>query len=318
MEGISNSKEERRKEGVSPLSRPADARYVKAGLGELPMHLMFLFARRFIAGETLDEALPRVKWMKEKGLFTTVDLLGESVYETSRANKASQEYVELVERLAGSGLDVNTSLKLTMLGLYISRGVCNENVMRVIDAVRRHNGFLRVDMEGSDCTDATLELVRLWHSSYKGVGTVIQAMLKRSPADVEVLLKEGIGIRLCKGAYKEPPSIAFKDKRDVDAAYVRLAERLLTSGIYHAIATHDERIIRHVIDFANSRGIGKDAFEFQMLYGIRRDLQFRLVREGWRVRVYIPYGREWLKYTLRRLRERKENLFFVLRHLFTR
>jgi len=173
-------------------------------------------------------------------------------------------------------------------------------------------------MEGSNATDDTLDLVRRWHQEYPKIGTVIQAMLKRSSNDVETLMKDGIPVRLCKGAYKEPADIAFKDKKDVDRQYAELTAQLLGSGIYHGIATHDEKLINEIKEYATYHDISKDAFEFQMLYGIRSRLQEELLRDGWRVRVYVPYGKHWLKYTIRRLRERKENIWFVAKNLFRR
>lgn len=283
---------------------------------EIPMRLLFLFAKRFIAGESLEEAIHVIRRKKDSGFLTTVDILGESVSEIGASKEAADEYVELLARLKNEGLELNISLKPTMLGLAISKELCYENVRKVLEKAREVGAYIRIDMEGSDYTDATLELVRRWHEDYFRIGAVIQAMLKRSPADVENLLKAGIGIRLCKGAYKEPHTIAFKDKRDVDSQYVKIAERLLESGIYHGIATHDEKIISHVKNYVERRGISRGAFEFQMLYGIRPVLQQRLIDDGWHLRVYIPYGQRWLRYTCRRLRERKENLFFIAKNLF--
>lgn len=282
------------------------------------MSFLFLFAKRFIAGESLEETLPAIMRTKQAGFFTTVDVLGEGVGNVDQAKDASDEYYRLLEALKNNDLELNVSLKPTQLGLDISERLCYENVCKILDKAEESGAYVRIDMEGSAYTDKTLELVRRWHEGYPRVGAVIQSMLKRSPRDVEDLLKSGIGIRLCKGAYKEPAAIAFKDKADVDNQYAEIAARLLSSGIYHGIATHDEKLINHVKEYAAHHGISKDSFEFQMLYGIRPGLQKDLINEGWRLRVYIPYGRHWLRYTLRRLRERKENIYFVAKNLFRR
>jgi len=202
--------------------------------------------------------------------------------------------------------------------LDISDQLCFDNVAKILVEVGKMNGFVRIDMEGSAYTQKTLDMVKRWHTIYPNCGTVVQAMLKRSPKDIEDLLSEEIGVRLCKGAYKEPPDIAFPNKLDVDRQYEAIMERLISSNIYHGIATHDERIINKTKEYAQRFNIGKDKFEFQMLLGIRRDLQNQLLREGYRVRVYIPYGSHWLPYTLRRMRERKENFWFVVKNLFRR
>lgn len=285
---------------------------------ELSMRFLFLFAKRFIAGETLDEALPVIKKVKDEGWFTTLDILGESVKKSGQSKDVADDYCALLGRLSAEGLDLNVSLKPTQLGLDISSALCFENVCRILDKAAGLGAFVRIDMEGSACTARTLDLVHKWHEVYPRVGAVIQSMLKRSPKDVEALLKKGIGIRLCKGAYKEPHDIAFKDKRDVDLQYSEIMARLLSSGIYHGIATHDEKLIEQAKEYTVHHGISKGSFEFQMLLGIRPALQKRLIEEGWRLRLYIPYGNAWLPYTLRRIRERKENLWFVVKNLVRR
>ncbi len=282
------------------------------------MNLLFLFARRFIAGQTLDEALPVVEQLKEKGFGTTLDILGESVTNVSEAKAVAEEYCRVLRTLKERGLEANMSLKLTQLGLDISDNLCFDNVAKILIQAAKLGGFIRVDMEGSPYTQRTLDMVKRWHSIYPNVGTVVQAMLKRTPQDVEDLLEEKIGIRLCKGAYKEPEAVAFPDKRDVDSQYAQLMERLIASGIYHGIATHDEKIIDAVKKYAAQYNISRDKFEFQMLLGIRRDLQEQLVKDGWRVRLYVPYGNSWLPYTIRRMRERKENFWFVVKNFFRR
>jgi proline dehydrogenase len=283
---------------------------------QIPMNFLFIFAKRFIAGQTLEEALPVVEQLHRDGFATTLDILGESVTNPAEARNMADDYCNVIRMLRERGLDANMSLKLTQLGLDISNDLCFDNVAKILIEAGKNNGFIRVDMEGSAYTQQTLDMVKRWHNIYPNVGTVVQAMLKRTPKDVEWLLEEKVGIRLCKGAYKEPHDVAFPDKRDVDRQYETLMDRLIGSGIYHGIATHDEKIINKAKEFAANYGIGKDKFEFQMLLGIRRDLQRQLLKDGWRVRVYVPYGSAWLPYTLRRIRERKENLWFVVKNLF--
>ncbi|MFH1075707.1 MAG: proline dehydrogenase family protein, partial [Pseudomonadota bacterium] len=230
----------------------------------------------------------------------------------------ADEYCRVLNLLNERGLETNMSLKLTQLGLEISDELCFDNVAKILVTAGKIDGFVRVDMEGSPYTQKTLDMVKRWHGIYKNVGTVIQAMLRRSPKDVENLLDNHIGIRLCKGAYKEHTDIALPDKRDVDKQYETLMNRLLGSSFPHGIATHDETLINKVKTFIERYGIERSKVEFQMLYGIRRDLQRQLVKDGWRVRVYIPYGSAWLPYSLRRMRERKENLWFVVKNIFRR
>ena len=276
-------------------------------------------AERFVAGETLGEALAVIRALNARGLHVTLDYLGESVRNPEIAIAAAQAYIQALDAIAADGLDSNISLKLTQLGLDLSEALCRENLVRVLDRARQHGNFVRIDMESSAYTDRTLGLFRqLWAEGYRNVGVVIQAYLYRSAADIEELIKLGARVRLCKGAYAEPPEVAYERKADVDASYVRLMERLLRYGTYPALATHDERLIRQAIAFARAEGIGPERFEFQMLYGVRRDLQERLVREGYNVRVYVPYGREWYPYLMRRLAERPANLLFFARALVGR
>lgn len=309
-----------KEQGFKPLPRGAITK-TKAnndGMRDISMRFLFIFAKRFIAGQSLQEALPALKKKKDEGFLTTTDILGESVTNADQSKKAATEYCELLETLARNKLELNVSLKPTQLGLDIKSQLCYENVCKVLDKAAENNAYVRIDMEGSDCTDRTLELVSRWHQGYPRVGAVIQAMLKRSPTDVENLIKEGIGIRLCKGAYKEPSTIAFKDKRDVDMQFAELATRLLNSGVYHGIATHDEKLIEHVKAYAKKHGISKDSFEFQMLYGIRQKMQKDLIDDGWNLRIYMPYGDAWFPYSIRRLRERKENVWFMAKNFFRR
>jgi len=272
-------------------------------------------AARFIAGEESDDALRVVRKLNSQGFMVTLDYLGESVREADAAEAACQTYLELLDRLAAEKLNSHVSVKLTQLGLAIDEGLPRRNLGRLAECAARHHNFVRVDMEGSAFTDATLRLFCSVDAPRDVMGIAIQAYLYRSPADVEDLLERGVRIRLVKGAYKEPPDIAFARKREVDQSYTKLAERLVGSGIYHAIATHDEHIIAGVQRFARLRGIPPESFEFQLLYGIRRQLQRQLVQEGWRVRLYVPYGREWYPYFMRRLAERPANLLFLMRNL---
>jgi proline dehydrogenase len=268
---------------------------------------------RFVAGETLEAALPALEALRQAGLRTSVDVLGESVTSSDLAAAAADRYVATLPVLAKRGLDVNVSLKLTQMGLEIDPEVCRGNVMRILDAARKVDGFVRFDMEDHTRTDATLDIWQEAHEAYPRTGVVIQSALRRSEADVERVLAAGGNVRLCKGAYDEPGSVAFQEKREVDASYARLMQRLLASGTYQALATHDARLIARARAFAEREGIGSDRFEFQMLYGVRRDLQRMLVDRGYTVRVYVPFGREWYPYFMRRLAERPANVGFMLK-----
>jgi proline dehydrogenase len=272
-------------------------------------------ASRFIAGEELADALRVVRRLSSEGFLVTLDCLGESVHEATAAEAACQNYLQLLDRLAAEKLDSHVSVKLTQLGLAIDEGLARRNLARLVESAARHNNFVRVDMEGSAFTDATLRVFCSVDAPREVLGIAIQTYLHRTEADVEELLKRGARIRLVKGAYKEPPDIAFVRKRDVDLNYQKLTEKLLVSGTYHAIATHDERLITATKRFAGARGISPESFEFQLLYGIRRQLQRALIQQGWRVRLYVPYGREWYPYFMRRLAERPANVFFLMRNL---
>lgn len=274
---------------------------------------------RFVAGLTVEDALRAASTMNQLGLGVSVDNLGENVTSVDEARHSAQLYHHLLDEMAGRELNANVSLKLTHMGLDVDENVAWQITSELVQHAVRLNNFVRVDMEGSPYTQKTLDFVRRLHheSEYAGhVGAVIQSYLRRSEADVKQLLVERIRIRLCKGAYKEHPEIAFEKKAEVDANYVKLMKLLLKSGIYHGIATHDESMIRATIDFAQRENIPATAFEFQMLYGIRRDLQQKLIKEGWRCRVYIPFGTEWYPYLMRRLAERPANAIFILRNLF--
>jgi proline dehydrogenase len=273
-------------------------------------------ARRFVAGETLDEAISAARKCNDAGMFASLDYLGENVSTTTDAQRARDAYLEIFERIARERLQANVSCKLTQLGLDLSAEFCEGLVLSVVERAAGYDNFLRVDMEGSIYTERTVELVKRIRARSPAIGTVIQAYLYRSERDIQDLLGYGCRVRLCKGAYKESPDVAFERKPDVDANYVRLMQMLLPSGFYHAIATHDPHMIGETIRWAAAKQISKDDFEFQMLYGIRTDLQRRLVSGGYRVRIYIPYGRDWFPYFMRRLAERPANIGFLVRNFF--
>lgn len=268
---------------------------------------------RFVAGETLPAALPALGVLQAAGLRSTVDILGEEVTQPEAARAAAQRYVATLDALAVAGLDRNVSLKLSQMGLRIDPGLCQENVGMIVKRAIALGAFVRIDMEDHTTTDATLEIARDMRRAGGDVGVVIQAALRRSEADVAALIGDGTRVRLCKGAYREPATVAFATKSEVDQSFVRLMERLLREGRYPALATHDERIIRRAIALCRRDGIGAERFEFQMLYGVRRDLQEALVRAGWNVRVYVPFGHDWYPYFMRRLAERPANVWFVLK-----
>ena len=275
------------------------------------------FARRFIAGETVAEAIDAARVIEQQGLMVTLDLLGESVANPEEALAATRAYVEAVQAIEAAGVGRNISLKLTQLGLDIDRATCIDNLRRVLDAASPGGFFVRIDMENSPYTDATIDVLEtVWKIGYRNVGTVIQSYLKRSPKDIDHLNSMGVRVRLVKGAYREPKEVAFQLKSEVDAAFVELMRTLLRHGTYPAIATHDPEMIAATTSFASEQQLPKDRFEFQMLYGIRRDLQASLSREGYPFRVYVPFGKEWFPYFMRRLGERPANVGFVVRSLF--
>jgi len=273
-------------------------------------------ARRFVAGEDLDDALAAARALNEAGLKATLDFLGENVASREDAVRARDMYFGVFERIGREKLDANVSLKLTQLGLDFGADFCLEQMLPIVKHAESLGNFVRIDMEGSAYTERTIEMARSLRGQSPAVGTVIQAYLHRSEQDVRSLAAAGCRIRLCKGAYLEPPEIAFAEKKEVDANYVKLMQILLPSGVYHGIATHDPAMIAATRDFAEKQSIAKDKFEFQMLYGIRPDLQRQLIREGYGMRVYIPYGRDWFPYFMRRLAERPANLMFLARNLF--
>ena len=273
---------------------------------------------RFVAGTTVDEALEATKATNALGMSVSLDNLGENVTNADEARHSAQLYDELLDRISERELDANVSVKLTHMGFDVDRKLAIDIVSSLVEHAREKRNFVRIDMEGSPYTQHTIDLVKEVHrqNGNRGVvGAVIQAYLRRSEADIQDLTSQGIRIRLCKGAYKETPEIAFPEKADVDGNYVRLMKILLKSGIYHGIATHDEKMIEATIQFAQAEKIPASAFEFQMLYGVRRDLQRELVKQGWRMRVYIPFGTEWYPYFMRRLAERPANALFVAKNL---
>lgn len=286
------------------------ARWVTSNAGTRRM------ARRFVAGETLDDAIAAAWDCQRAGMLVSLDYLGENVVSVADAQRARDAYLEIYDRIAEENLQANVSCKLTQLGLELNVDLCEGLVLSIVEHAANRENFLRVDMEGSAYTQRTIDLVKRVRSRNPAVGTVIQSYLLRSETDVKDLLAYGCRMRLCKGAYKEPPEVAFPAKRDVDANYVRLMQLILPSGFYHGIATHDPRMIAETIRFAAAQRISKSDFEFQMLYGVRTDLQRMLVSDGYRLRIYIPFGRDWFPYFMRRLAERPANLAFFLRNLF--
>ena len=277
-------------------------------------------SHRFVAGTEIADAVRATRTVNRAGMSVSIDNLGENVTNPDEARQSAGLYHQILDAIIADHLDANISLKLTHMGLDVDEKLARDLVSGLVAkaASMKPPGFVRVDMEGSPYTQRTLDFVHELHrapGNESSVGAVIQSYLKRSESDVEKLLAEGIRIRLCKGAYKEPASIAFESKQEVDENYIRLMKTLLKSGIYHGLATHDEKIIREAQAFANSEKIARDSFEFQMLYGIRRDLQRRLVRDGWHMRVYIPFGTEWYPYFMRRLGERPANVLFIARNL---
>lgn len=287
------------------------------------MTLPFALARRFVAGETLDAALPAVATLLDEGLFVTLDLLGEHVRQPARAAASADAYRDLIARLADlrdrRGLPAETvgiSIKLSMIGQVIGRALCETTLRSILDDARAADLFVRLDMEGTDLTESTLGLFEAVYPEYPDhVGPVLQAYLHRTAADVARMVDLNARVRLCKGAYAEPLTVAYQDMPTIRWHYRQHAARLVTEGRYPAIATHDDGLIAAVRQIADERGVSRDAFEFQMLYGLRPDTQRQIVRDGYRMRVYVPYGTEWVPYFTRRLRERKENVLFVLKAL---
>ncbi len=280
------------------------------------MSVLTIFAKRFITGETMESAIEAVRRLNRMGMSATLDILGENVKSKEQATRAADNYIGLLTTIAASGIDSHISIKLTQMGLDISNEFCFDNVSRILETADGLRNFVRVDMEGSLYTERTLNLVYRWHEKYGNVGAVIQAYLYRSEEDVAECIRRGVSVRLCKGAYREPKEVAFQAKEAVNANFVKLAGMLLKGGHYPAIATHDGKMIEAAIRQAEQLGKKNGDYEFQMLYGINRSGQRNLVQKGYRMRIYAPFGTHWIPYYLRRLRERKENIFFVMRHFF--
>ncbi|MCC7007929.1 MAG: proline dehydrogenase family protein [Acidobacteria bacterium] len=275
------------------------------------------FARRFVAGETMEEAIAAAAELERQGLIVTLDHLGERVATQEAALAAARDYGAIIEAAAGAGISRNLSVKLTQLGLDIDRATCTDNLRRVLDVAAQADFFVRIDMEGSAYTQSTFDVFEsLWGIGCRNIGVVIQAYLRRSPGDVARMNELGTRVRLVKGAYREPREVAFQEKEDVDRAFVELMRMLLTAGHSPAIATHDPAMIEATRGFATERGLARTAYEFQLLYGIRRDLQRALAADGHPVRVYVPFGTEWFPYFMRRLGERPANVGFVMKSLF--
>jgi proline dehydrogenase len=274
-------------------------------------------ASRFVAGETIDQAVAAARELAQRDITASLDLLGESVTVESEAVAARDQYLQMLDRMAAAGEEVNVSVKLTQMGIDIAEDLCYANMARILDKAKELRGFVRLDMESSEYTEKTLSFFtgRLFQPYGEHSGVVIQSALRRSEGDIDNLIALKARVRLCKGAYLEPPEVAFPDKKDVDKSYVRLMEQLLLKGNYPGIATHDEAIIDHARRFTKQQQIGADRYEFQMLYGVRRDLQTRLRQAGYNVRVYIPFGTQWYPYLMRRLAERPANIAFILGNL---
>jgi len=273
-------------------------------------------SHRFVAGEELDEAISAARVCNDQGMLVSLDYLGENVRTATDAQRARDAYLAVFDRIAAQKLNANVSCKLTQLGLDLSPEFCVGQVHSIVERAASYDNFLRVDMEGSAYTERTIDVVKKVRLRSPAIGTVIQAYLYRSEQDIHDLLAIGCRIRLCKGAYQEPAQVAFPRKEDVDSSYVKLMRLLLPSGFYHGIATHDPGMIAATIRSASEMKVSKDDFEFQMLYGVRTDLQRQLVRDGYRLRIYIPYGRDWFPYFMRRLAERPANLGFFVRNFF--
>lgn len=279
----------------------------------------FFLAKRFVAGETVVSALAAVRELNTAGLTATLDFLGEDVASIAEAAHTRDTYLEMLAAIERDAVRTNVSVKLTALGLLVDEDVCIAYLSEIVErAARLPDPFVRIDMEGSAVTEATLRVFERTYARVRNVGPAIQAYLKRSPADIEHAISLGARVRLCKGAYSEPETLAIAEMPEIRKAYLRMAEALLSRGSYPAIATHDERVIAAVKAYAIEHGIGKDRFEFQLLYGVRPELQLQLVRDGYNVRVYVPFGTHWAGYFYRRITERKENALFVLRSLVGR
>jgi Proline dehydrogenase len=273
--------------------------------------------RRFVAGETIDEAVSFIREINAEGCSASFDHLNESVDSATEADLEVAEYLNILSRIDESSINSNVSIKLTQFGLGLDHELAYKNARRVVEDAHARGNFVRVDMEDSGVTQVTIDIFKRLRAEFglNDVGIVLQSYLRRTYADAQELIKLPARIRICKGAYNEPPEVAFPQKKDVDDNYVRVMQLLLASGTYHGIATHDPRMIDATVNFASREGIGKDRFEFQMLYGVRRDLQHQLAQDGYNMRVYVPYGKHWYPYFMRRLAERPANIWFVLKNV---
>jgi proline dehydrogenase len=273
---------------------------------------------RFVAGETIDEVIPYIREINAENCTASFDHLNESVDNPDEANKEVEEYLRILRKIDETRIRSNVSIKLTQFGLELDPELAYKNARRVVLDAKERGNFVRVDMEGSNVTQVTIDIFKRLRSEFElnDVGIVLQSYLRRTYDDAQELVKLPARIRICKGAYSEPPEVAFPDKKDTDYNYVKVMQLLLSSGVYHGIATHDPKMIDATIDFATREGIGKEKFEFQMLYGIRRDLQRQLARDGYNMRVYVPYGKHWYPYFMRRLAERPANIWFVMKNVF--
>jgi proline dehydrogenase len=281
------------------------------------MDLLWIFAKRFVAGKTIEQALPKVKDLNNKNMLVTLDILGENVTNKEEPEKFLDGYIHVLNLMAEEKIKGGISVKPTMMGLSISPDMCRTNIARILDVAVKHDIFVRVDMEGTDYVQSTLDVVYDLHKDYKNMGTVIQAYLYRSEEDINTLVEKGISVRLCKGAYKEPANLAIQKMDDIRENFIKLSKVLMKdSNVRHAIATHDDILIDWAKEWANQEGISKEAYEFQMLYGIRNDSQESLAEEGYTFRTYVPFGTHWFPYFYRRLRERKENIWFIAKNMF--
>ena len=292
----------------------ADALNARPGL----QRRLFFLARRFVPGETIESAIDAVKRLNGDGLTATLDFLGEDVHRESEAAQTTQTYLDMIDRIVASGADSNVSVKLSAIGQAISEDLAVANLERILARARPAGMFVRLDMEGSATVDSTYRICDRARATYEHVGPVVQAYLRRAASDVERHVQAGVRVRLCKGAYKEPPAVAYQQMPEIRRSYMDLARRLLTDGKYPGIATHDDALIDAVTAFVTEQRVPADRFEFQMLYGIRPEKQRAIVQAGHRMRVYVPFGTHWAGYFARRLAERKENVFFVVRSLFSR
>jgi proline dehydrogenase len=279
---------------------------------------LFFLARRFVAGESVETAIAAVRKLNASGLSATLDFLGEDVHDEAAAASTADTYLRMIDAIVAAGADANVSVKLSAIGQVISDDVAVRNLLPILERARAADMFVRLDMEGSKTVDSTYRILARARAAYDQVGPVVQAYLQRAQGDVDQLIAGGVRVRLCKGAYAERPVVAYQDMPSIRRNYMRLAEALLTTRVYHGIATHDDNLIEAVRAFVERKGIGPDRFEFQMLYGIRPERQREIVNLGYRLRVYVPFGTHWAGYFYRRLAERKENVYFVVRSLFSR